>query len=130
MKTVFPTRQTVMRNTAFGQKFEFHFNTRQSTPSDIKIGVREACKKHHRNHYFLPVELENASVSGLSHGQRIPISNLGRWAFGVSGYKGHYTQELFADKLVIWIPKQAPQPVVEMFQELTSSQIIDCLPRR
>lgn len=127
MVETFPTRLMVARNESFGIKFEFELDHKRIYPDTLKKKVRQACKNYHGAAYFKKIVLDNPNAKGQAdNGDPIEINNVGKWVFGTPGFGGHYRQDISdKTKLVIWIPKESPQIVQEMFASLTTTQILE-----
>lgn len=70
--------------------------------SSLKHALRNTAKGMQL--YYLPINL-NPNVSGRSDdGKVIPVNTLGRWIFGVPGFKSNIVVESFADCVTLRIP--------------------------
>ncbi len=54
---------------------------------NLKMKIRTKAKKMPL--YTIPIEVEPLVFGKNDAGEKIPISTIGRWLFGVPGYKGH-----------------------------------------
>jgi len=74
----------------------------------LKIALRNACRSDEL--YSLPIETVPV-VTGKSDltGEIIPIDTLGKWVFGVPGYRGHIrVNGDMDDELTVELPAGAP----------------------
>jgi hypothetical protein len=55
-----------------------------------------------------------------SGGKKIAINTVGRWLFGVPGFRGHVRIVPERDIITIYYPEQAPQIVHSLLRELKS----------
>ena len=67
----------------------------------LKAVLRKACKRFPE--YFAPVE-----------GDYLPkeVTSLGRWMFGIPGYKGHLVFEGGEKYIKVFIPRGCPQEAI------------------
>ena len=65
-------------------------------PYELKFALRQVCRENCPQ-YFMSVDLPLQDLE-------IPVNNLGRWLFGVKGFKGHYKQLIQDDSIEIWLP--------------------------
>ncbi len=104
-------------------KIEGDFIQKPSVQVIAKIAkaFREAAKSN--QNYKLTVK--NGGVYGRSNsGERIQINNLGKWLFGVSGYRGHVIYgPISATEFRVYYPEGAPIEVVKMLETITGEMV-------
>ena len=65
-------------------------------PYEVKVRLRDMARRVTPHIYFASVNVE-----GLE-GRDVEVNNLGRWLFGIPGYKGHYTQRIMGREGKSW----------------------------
>ena len=99
-----PPRMQVSRNTLCLQA------NRKITKNEL----RNACKKHANYR----IKVDNGGVDGATEDREIiPIDTLGKWLFGVSGYKGHIIVMEYSENGEIYLPNECPQEAIKMIKD-------------
>jgi hypothetical protein len=99
-KLTLPPRMQVSRNTVC------IVANRKITKNEL----RNACKKHPNYR----IKVDNGGVDGATEDREIiVIDTLGKWLFGVSGYKGH----IIVMEGSIYLPNESPQEAIKMIKD-------------
>lgn len=90
------------------------FPVRNAWGTSLKIAIRDEAKRLPL--YWWPIRISPLVTGESDDGDIIPINNLGRWVFGVPGYRGHITVEGFSNNIAFRCPN-----VPEAVQLLTGA---------
>ena len=92
-----------------GRKLKYYLPRFWRSPMEIKLKLREYCKK--TQYYYIKIR---PAVEVKVNGKVIKVDTLGRWAFGVPGYMAHCRFYEENGAVAIDIPGYIPE-LVKMF---------------
>jgi len=104
------------------------------SPYELKDYVRQEAKE--LPDYQRPIKAMHGGVEIQLHGQSdsgepIPVNTLGRWVFGVPGYRGHYSQQIIfkqgEDVVAVYCPKEGQALVALALIKLRDKGLVEIL---
>ena len=107
----FPTRLC-------GEETEITLRLPEAMGGGAKIFLRSFAKERLAGLYHQPIEIEAGICGRSDSGDEIPINSLGRWLFGVPGFKGHVRVDGWQADCKIRFPKDSPKVVHSFFRWL------------
>jgi len=103
-------------------------------PYELKDYIREEAKK--LPDYQRPIKAylgeEEVPLYGCDdNGEPIPVNTLGRWIFGVPGYRGHYSQQIVYkqgnDVVAVYVPREGQALVAVALIKLRDKGLVEIL---
>lgn len=85
----------------------------------LKLAIRNLAKKHPNYHLKIYNEFLPTTVTNPSTWNDINVDTLGKWMFGVPGYKGHLIFDgSIEDKIIIYYPEKTPKEAIDLLNDI------------
>ena len=82
------------------------------------MGLKQALREKSKTLPEYGIQVDNGGIDGKDDQyQPIPIDNLGKWLFGVPGYKGHLMVDVADDEIKVHISEEAPDEAFTLIRK-------------